>query len=118
MYFCLGGHQDNVMSLRETDWLTTVNNREISLVLLSTLSIVSHIRHNINVNGEDVIYTLHIPCSLINQIKAELDYQIDFEFTKYVEPTTQMKIDYLYIPVRLHSLCMLFIQTYTISSPL
>ena len=89
MYFCLDGHQDNVMSLRETDWLTTVNNREISLVLLSTLSIVSCIRHIINTNGEDVLHTLHIPCSLINQIKAELDYQIDLEFTKYVEPTIE-----------------------------
>ena len=89
MYICLGGHQDNVMSLRETDWLTTVNNRKISLVLLSTLSIMSCIRHNINANGEDVIDTLHIPCSLINQITAELDYQIDLEFTKYVEPTIE-----------------------------
>ena len=89
MYFCLGVHQDNVMCLRETGWLTTVNNREISLVLLSTLSIVSCIRHNIYVNGEDVIHTLHIPCSLINQIKAELDYQSDLEFTKYVEPTIE-----------------------------
>ena len=74
MYYSLGGHQDNVTCLGETDWLTTVNNREISLVLLSTLSIVSCIRCNVYVNGEDVIHTLHIPCSLINQIKAELDY--------------------------------------------
>ena len=89
MYCCLGGHQDNVMSLRETDWLTTVNNRDISLVLLSTLSIVSCIRHHINANVEDVIHTLHIPCSIISQIKAELDYQIDLEFTKYAEPTIE-----------------------------
>ena len=89
LYCCLGGHHDNVMSLRETDWLTTVNNREISLVLLSTLSNVSCIRHSINANGEDVIHTLHIPCSIINHIKAELDYQIDLEFTKYVEPTVE-----------------------------
>ena len=65
MYFCLGGHQDNVMCLREIDWLTTVNNREISLVLLSTLSVVSCIRHNIYFNGEDVIHNLHIPCALM-----------------------------------------------------
>ena len=69
MYFCLGGHQDNVMSLRETDWLTTVNKREISLVLLSTLSIVSCIRHNINANGEDVIHTLHIHVHLSTKLK-------------------------------------------------
>ena len=50
---------------------------------------VSCIRHNINVNGEDVIHTLHIPCLLINQIKAELDYQIELEFTIYVEPTIE-----------------------------
>ena len=112
MYFCLGGHQDNVMCLRETDWLTTVNNREISLVLLSTLSIVSCIRHNIYVNGEDVICNFHILFALINQIIAELDHQSDLKCTKYVEPTidktTQMNIDYLYLYVRLHSLCMAF----------
>ena len=89
MYFCIGGHQDYVMSLKETDWLTTVNNRKISLVLLSTLLIVSCIRHNVYVNGEDAIHTLDIPCSLINQIIAELDYQSDLEFTKYVEPTIE-----------------------------
>ena len=89
MHFCLGGHQDNVMCLRETDWLTTVNNREISLVLLSTLSIVSCIRHNIYFNGEDVICNLHIPCALINQIIAELYYQSDLEFAKYVEPSKE-----------------------------
>ena len=89
MYCCLGDHHDNVMSLTETDWLTAVNNREISLMLLSTPSIVSYIRHSINANGEDVIHTLHIPCSIINHIKAELDYQIDLEFTKYVEPTVE-----------------------------
>ena len=52
------------MCLRESDWLTTINNREISLVLLSTLSIVSCIRDNVDVNREDVIQILHIPCSL------------------------------------------------------
>ena len=89
MYCCLGGHQDNVMCLRETDWLTTVNNREISLVLLSTLSVVSCIRHNIYFNGEDVICNFHIPCALINQIIAKLYYQSDLEFAKYVEPTIE-----------------------------
>ena len=89
MYFCLDGHQDNVMCLRETDWLTTVNNREISLVFLSTLLILSCIRHNIYVNGEDVICNLHIPSSFINQIIAELDYQSNLKFTKYVEPTIE-----------------------------
>ena len=89
MYYCLGGHQDNVMCLRETDWLTTVNKREISLVLLSTLSIVSCIRHTIYFNGEDVIWNLYIPCLLINQIIAELDYQSDLMFAKYVEPTIE-----------------------------
>ena len=77
------------MCLRETDWLTTVSNRDVSLVLLSTLSIVSCIRDNVYVNGEDVIHTHHIPCSLINQIIVELDYQSDLEFTKYVEPTIE-----------------------------
>ena len=76
------------MCLRETDWLTTINNREISLVLLSTLSIVSCIRDNVDVNGEDVIQTLHIPCSL-KKIIAELDYQSYLEFTKYVELTIE-----------------------------
>ena len=52
------------MCLRETDWLTTINNREISLVLFSTLSVVSCIRDNVDVNGEDLIQTLHILCSL------------------------------------------------------
>ena len=39
------------MCLKEIDWLTTINNREISFVLLSTLSILSCIRDNVDVNG-------------------------------------------------------------------
>ena len=44
-------------------------------MLLSTLSIVSCIRDNVDVNG-DVIQTLHIMCSLLKKIIAELDYQM------------------------------------------
>ena len=76
------------MCLRETDWLTTINNREISLVLLSTLSIVSCIRDNVDVNGEYVIQILHISRSL-KKIIGELDYQSSLEFTKCVEPTIE-----------------------------
>ena len=76
------------MCLRETDCLTTINNRKISLVLLSTLSIVSCIRDNVYVNGEDVIQTLNILCSH-KKIKAELDYQSYLEFIKYVDLTIE-----------------------------
>ena len=57
-------------------------------MLLSTLSIMSCIRYNVYVNGEDVIQTLHILCSL-KKIISELDYQSYLEFTKHVELTIE-----------------------------
>ena len=41
IYICAGEHDDNIISLHEIDWKTKIFNRNISLMLLATLKIVS-----------------------------------------------------------------------------
>ena len=82
---CTGDHDDNIISLHEIDWKIKINNRNISLMLLATLKIVSCLRNYCyhDHDNRNIIKSLSLPQSLCQKVLTEFEYQIKLEFCIY-----------------------------------
>ena len=84
-----GEHIYQYPQLDHLDLYYKVNNREITLKLLSTIRIVEILEKTmINVEATDTpINMLPLPHQLCIAIDDEYEYQRDLYFTSFVEPT-------------------------------
>ena len=86
IYICAGDHDDNIISLHEIDWKTKIDNRNISLMLLATLKIVSCLENNCyhdHDNGH-IIKSLSLPQSLCQDVLTKCEYQLELEFSIFI----------------------------------
>ena len=93
IYMCTGKHDNNIISLHDIDWKIEINNRHISLMLLTTLKIVSCLKNHCyhNDNNTHIVKLLHLPQALEKHISHEFDYQIQLEFDIFLESTINYK---------------------------
>ena len=93
IYICTGDHDDSIISLHEIDWKIRINNRNISLMLLATLKIVSCLQYYCyhNHDNRHNIKSLSLPQSLCQNVLTEFEYQLELEFSIFVESTINYK---------------------------
>ena len=77
--------------MKELDLFLKINNRPISLKLLSTLTIVSFLDKKLVPFGSvcDLLNTLHLPKRVHQDIIDEYYYQVELFFNTVIEPTIQ-----------------------------
>ena len=90
IYICTGDHNDNIIFLHEIDWKIKINNRNISLMLLATLKIVSCLRNYCyhDHDNRHIIKSLSLPQSFC---QTEFEYQLELEFSIFIESTINYK---------------------------
>ena len=93
IYICTGEHDNNIISLHDIDWKIKMNNRHISLMLLSTLKIVSCLKNYCchNDNNTHIVKLLHLPQALKKHVSCEFDYQLQLEFDIFLESSINYK---------------------------
>ena len=93
IYICTGEHDNNIISLHYIDWKIKMNNRHISLMLLTTLKIVSYLKNYCchNDNNTHIVKLLHLPQALKKHVSREFDYQLQLEFDIFLESTINYK---------------------------
>ena len=93
IYICTGEHDNNIISLHDIDWKIKMNNRHISLMLLTTLKIVSCLKNYCchNDNNTHIVKLLHLPQPLQKHVSHEFDYQLQLEFDIFLESTINYK---------------------------
>ena len=86
-HICTGDHDDNIISLHEIDWKIKINNRNISLMLLATLKIVSCLKNYCyhDHDNRHIIKSLSLPQSLCQNVLTEFEYQLELEFSIFIE---------------------------------
>ena len=86
IYICTGEHDNNIISLHDIDWKIKMNNRHISLMLLSTLKIVSCLKnyccHNDN-NTHIVKLTTSTPSMSKNMFHMSLTINYNWSLTYF-----------------------------------
>ena len=87
IYICTGEHDDNIISLHDIDWKIKMNNRHMSLMLLTTLKIVSCLKNYCyhNDNNIHIVNLLHLPQALQKHVLSEFEYQLQLEFDIFLE---------------------------------
>ena len=93
IYICTGDHDDNIISLHEIDWKIKINNRNISLMLLATLKIVSCLKNYCyhDHDNRHIIKSLSLPQSVCQNVLTEFEYQLELEFSIFIESTINYK---------------------------
>ena len=93
IYICTGDHDDNIISLHEIDWKIKTHNRNISLMLLATLKIVSCLRNYCyhDHDNRHIIKSLSLPQSLCTNVLTEFEYQLELEFSLFIESAINYK---------------------------
>ena len=93
IYICTGDHDDNIICLHEIDCKIEINNRNLSLMLLATLKIVSCLRNYCyhDHDNRHIIKSLSLPQSLCQNVLTEFEYQLQVEFTIFIESTINYK---------------------------
>ena len=76
--------------LHELPRKTKINNRHITLKLLTTCEILS-ILQQCSTNSTLVTFQLPLPPAIFCDIKEEIDYQRDLYFNSIIEPTVDYK---------------------------
>ena len=93
IYICAGQHDDNIIFLHEIDWKNEMNDRHMSLMLLSTLKIVSCLKKydHCDNDSKDTVKLLCLPTSLYKHVLHEFEYQVQLQFQICIEPTINYK---------------------------
>ena len=93
LYICIRDHDDKIISLHEIDWKIKINIRNISLMLLATLKIVSCLRNYCYHDHDNrlIIKSLSLPQSLCQNVLTEFEYQLELEFSVFNESTINYK---------------------------
>ena len=71
-----------------------MNDRHISLKLLTTLKIVSCLKkydHCDDDDSKDIVKLLCLPTSLYKHVLDEFEYQVQLQFHRCIEPTINYK---------------------------
>ena len=92
-YIYAGEHDDNMISLHEIDWKIKTNNRNISLMLLATLKILSCLK-NYCYHDHDNRHIVKSPClpqSFCQDVLTEFEYQLQLELLIHIELTINYK---------------------------
>ena len=78
-----------MISLHETDWNIKINDKNISLMLIATLKIVSCLKNYCYHDHDNrcIVKSLCIPQSLCQNILTEFEYQLQLEFFICIEST-------------------------------
>ena len=92
--FYVDNETDKYILPQQLDFCFKLNNRHLTLKLLSTMKILSILEKNIKcISIRDAIDTLEVPNLIALDIANEHDYQIDLYSTIIIEPN----ITYTYI---------------------
>ena len=93
IYICAGEHDDNIISLHEMDWKIKINNRNISLMFLATLKIVSCLKNYCyhDHDNRHIVKSLCLPQSLCQNVLTEFEYQLLLEFLICIESMINYK---------------------------
>ena len=93
IYICTGEYDDNIIFLHEIDWKIKMNNRHMSLMLLTTLKIVSCLKNYYyhNHDNTDIVKLLYLTTSLYKHVLTEFEYQLQLEFDICIEQTINYK---------------------------
>ena len=85
--FYLDNERDEYILPQELDFCFKLNNRHLTLKLLSTMKILSILEKNIEcISVRDAVDTLEVPNLIVLDIANEHDYQIDLYFNIVIEP--------------------------------
>ena len=85
--FYLDNERDEYILPQELHFCFKLNNRHLTLKLLSTMKILSILERNIEcISVRDAIDTLEVPNLIALDIANEHDYQIDLYFNIVIEP--------------------------------
>ena len=79
MDICTGHHDDNIISLNEIDWKIKIDNRNISLMFLATVKIVSCLKNNCyhdHVNRH-IIKSISLLQPLCQNDLPQFEYQVE-----------------------------------------
>ena len=93
IYICAGEHDNNMTFLPEIHWKIKINNRNISLMLLAILKIVSCLK-NYCYHHHDNTHIVKLLCQpplLYQHVLTELEYQLQLEFEICIESTINYK---------------------------
>ena len=82
-----------MISLHEIDWKIKINNRNMSLMLLAMLKIVSCLKNYCYPDHDNshIVKSLCLPQSLCQNILTESEYQLQLEFLICIESTINYK---------------------------
>ena len=85
--FYVDNERDEYILPEQLDFCVKLNNRHLTLKLLSTMKILSILEKNIKcISVRDAIDTLEVPHLIASHIANEHDYQIDLYFETVIEP--------------------------------
>ena len=85
--FYVDNERDEYILPEQVDFCVKLNNRHLTLKLLSTMKILSILEKNIKyISVRDIIDTLEVPHLIALDIANEHDYQIDLYFHIIIEP--------------------------------
>ena len=85
--FYVDNEKDEYILSEQLDFCVKLNNRHLTLKLLSTMKILSILEKNIKcISVRDAIDTLEVPHLIASDIANEHDYQIDLYFKIVIEP--------------------------------
>ena len=92
IYICAGDHDGNIISLHEIDWKIKIKNRNISLMLLATLKIVSCLKNYCyhDHDNRHIVNHCLLP-SLCQNVLTEFEYQLELQFSIFIESTINYK---------------------------
>ena len=91
--FYVNNERDEYILPEQLDFCVKLNNRHLTLKLLSTMKILSILEKSIKcISVRDAIDTLEVPHLIALDIANEHDYQIDLYFHIVIEPN----IEYTY----------------------
>ena len=86
--FNLDHERDEYIFQKELDFCSKLNNRNLTLKLLSNLNIVSILEKNIECNSiRDAIDSFNVPNLISLDIANKHHYQIDLYFNILIEPS-------------------------------
>ena len=86
--FYIDHERDEYILQKVLDFCSKLNNKNLTLKLLSTLKMVSILEKNIEcISIRDAIYSLQVPNLIALDIANEHDYQMDLYFNIVIEPS-------------------------------
>ena len=93
IYICAGEHDESMIFLHEIDWKIKMNNRYISLVLLTTLKNVSCLKNYCchDHDNRHIVKLLCLTQSLYKHVLTEFEYQLQLEFDICIQSTINYK---------------------------